>query len=185
MQVGAPVTSDGNYKEELYLFGQEAFGINSDHHYRMLHAAGEEKPPIVVLSVVVVEAEGLEAKDANGFSDPYCMLGIQPVSNSPGPQPSPIANRALSEGGYGSQTLSSSNHPELRKHHSFRLSFKRRDGASGDRPDGSPGTGRTMPTPRAQRDSLGAAQQLPAKFIRATSVRPHTLNPRWNEKFRL
>lgn len=28
--------------------------------------AGEEKPPIVVLSVVVIEAEGLEAKDANG-----------------------------------------------------------------------------------------------------------------------
>lgn len=37
-----------------------------DRHYRMLHTAGEEKPPIVVLSVVVMEAEGLEAKDANG-----------------------------------------------------------------------------------------------------------------------
>jgi hypothetical protein len=37
-----------------------------DRHYRMLHLAGEEKPPIVVLSVVVIEAEGLEAKDANG-----------------------------------------------------------------------------------------------------------------------
>lgn len=39
-----------------------------DRHYRMLHLAGEEKPPIVVLSVVVIEAEGLEAKDANGKS---------------------------------------------------------------------------------------------------------------------
>lgn len=37
-----------------------------DRHYRMLHLAGEEKPPIVVLSVVVMDAEGLEAKDANG-----------------------------------------------------------------------------------------------------------------------
>lgn len=37
-----------------------------DRHYRMLHVAGEEQPPIVVLSVIVVEAEGLEAKDANG-----------------------------------------------------------------------------------------------------------------------
>ena len=26
----------------------------------------------------MVEAEGLEAKDVNGFSDPYCMLGIKP-----------------------------------------------------------------------------------------------------------
>lgn len=32
----------------------------------MLHMAGEEKPPIVVLSVIILEAEGLEAKDANG-----------------------------------------------------------------------------------------------------------------------
>lgn len=32
----------------------------------MLHMAGEENPPIVVLSVIVIEAEGLEAKDANG-----------------------------------------------------------------------------------------------------------------------
>lgn len=37
-----------------------------DRHYRMLHMAGEENPPIVVLSVIVLEAEGLEAKDANG-----------------------------------------------------------------------------------------------------------------------
>lgn len=37
-----------------------------ERHYRMLHVAGEEQPPIVVLSVVVIEAEGLEAKDANG-----------------------------------------------------------------------------------------------------------------------
>ena len=37
------------------------------------------QPPIVILNVVVEEAEGLEAKDANGYSDPYCMLGIRPT----------------------------------------------------------------------------------------------------------
>ncbi len=30
------------------------------------------------MNVEVMEAKGLEAKDANGFSDPYCMLGIIP-----------------------------------------------------------------------------------------------------------
>ena len=33
----------------------------------------------MILNVVVEEAEGLEAKDANGYSDPYCMLGIRPT----------------------------------------------------------------------------------------------------------
>ena len=28
-----------------------------------------------------LQAENLEAKDANGFSDPYCMLGIRPKIN--------------------------------------------------------------------------------------------------------
>ena len=33
----------------------------------------------MMLNVVVTEASGLEAKDANGYSDPYCMLGIRPA----------------------------------------------------------------------------------------------------------
>lgn len=67
-QVGAPAPGGqyAHYKEDLYLYGQRAFGMPPDRHYRMLHVAGEEQPPIVVLSVVVIEAEGLEAKDANG-----------------------------------------------------------------------------------------------------------------------
>ena len=38
------------------------------------------QPPIVVLNVIIIAAEGLEAKDINGYSDPYCMLGIQPAA---------------------------------------------------------------------------------------------------------
>lgn len=68
LQVGAPAPGGqyAHYKEDLYLYGQRAFNMPPDRHYRMLHVAGEEQPPIVVLSVIVIEAEGLEAKDANG-----------------------------------------------------------------------------------------------------------------------
>lgn len=48
---------------------------------------------------------------------------------------------------------------------SFRLSFKRKERRE------------------QHRDSISSA--VPAKFIRATTVRPQTLNPRWNEKFQL
>jgi BAI1-associated protein 3 len=51
----------------MFLQAQRAFGVSPDRHYRLLHAAAEEKPKIIVLSVVVLEAEGLEAKDANGM----------------------------------------------------------------------------------------------------------------------
>lgn len=61
-----------HYKEEMYTTAQRAFGISPDRHFRLLHAAGEEKPKIIVLSVIVQEAEGLEAKDANGMSD-FCL----------------------------------------------------------------------------------------------------------------
>lgn len=106
-----------------------------------------------------------------GFSDPYCMLGIQPAGTPISPQP-PLTPRTLSDVGFDNN-LDSPHHDKLRKHHSFRLSFKRKDGGGG-----GGGGGR-----REQRDSLGGP--VPAKFIRATSIKQHTLSPKWNEKFKL
>lgn len=140
--VGAPAP-DGqfaSYKEEVIEYARRAFRISTEVHARAIRSAGSERPPTVVLGCAVIEADGLEAKDANGFSDPYCMLGIQPASL-------PASPRASEDEG---------------RKHGFRLSFKRRDG-------------------RQQRDSLG---RLPARYIRATSVRPHTLSPKWNETFK-
>lgn len=50
----------------MYLQVQRAFGVNPDRHYRLLNAATEDKPKIVVLTILVQEADGIEAKDANG-----------------------------------------------------------------------------------------------------------------------
>jgi len=103
-----------------------------------------------------------------GFSDPYCMLGIQPDENGGppvSPLPLPPTPRALSADMSGGFDNSATDSPPHRKH-SFRLSFKRRE------------AGR-----REQRDSLGGP--VPAKLIKATSIKPHTLTPKWNEKFKL
>lgn len=59
----------------MYLHAQRAFGVNPDRHYRLLHASAEDKPKIIVLSVVVIEADGLEAKDANGKQS-YSSLSL-------------------------------------------------------------------------------------------------------------
>ncbi|XP_063827905.1 BAI1-associated protein 3 [Ostrinia nubilalis] len=140
--VGAPAPGGqfASYKDEVIEYARRAFRVSPEMHARAMRAAGSERPPTVVLGCSVLEADGLEAKDANGFSDPYCMLGIQPASL-------PASPRASEDEG---------------RKHGFRLSFKRRDG-------------------RQQRDSLG---RLPARYIRATSVRPHTLSPKWNETFK-
>lgn len=97
-----------------------------------------------------------------GFSDPYCMLGIMPMGcQAPplSPQP-PLTPRALPDTGMDSLSLDSPD-SKLRKHSSFRLSFKRKS---------------------QHRDSMGP---MPAKIIKASSVKPHTLCPKWNEKFKL
>lgn len=50
----------------MFLQAQRAFGVSPERHYRLLHAAAEEKPRIIVLTILVQEADNLEAKDANG-----------------------------------------------------------------------------------------------------------------------
>lgn len=47
-------------------YAKRAFRVSEDTHQRALHAADSERPPTVVLGCVVMEADGLEAKDANG-----------------------------------------------------------------------------------------------------------------------
>lgn len=62
-----------HYKDEMFLQAQRAFGVSPDRHYRLLHAAAEEKPRIIVLNVLVQAADNLEAKDANGKPFFFCI----------------------------------------------------------------------------------------------------------------
>ncbi|XP_055945968.1 BAI1-associated protein 3-like isoform X1 [Argiope bruennichi] len=153
-KLGANSSGYSVYAEDLYDYAQEAFCMSDEDHKRFLSIAQDEKPPILVLNVTVVEAQGLEAKDPNGFSDPYCMLGIQPGNTLD------RRNSSDEELGTGSIKGSPRRQGGLKK---LGASLKRRD--------------------RIRSNSI--SDTLPAKFIRTTSVKPQTLNPKWNEQFRL
>ncbi|KAF0299412.1 BAI1-associated protein 3 [Amphibalanus amphitrite] len=193
-KVGATTSEHSSLVDELNDYTQEAFHFSRDEHQRMMTIASDEKPPIVILNLVVVEASGLEAKDADGFSDPYCMLGIVPGAVSGGDRSTPPGSPRVSRSSHappaeedGEERQLNTHADKLRKHHSFRLSFKRKpesrpsvvsSPSSAGSGGGGGGCGR-----EGHRDSLSHA--VPAKFIRATTVKPNTLDPRWEEKFRL
>lgn len=130
--------------EDLFDYVRQAFDMSLEDHDRLLLKVNEEKPPIVVLEVTVVDAKALEAKDADGFSDPYCMLGIVPGAAS-------VMTRK--DSGQDTSALS-------------RLAERRKSSTS------------------SIKKSKTALDQIPARFIKTTSVQSNTLNPVWNEKFR-
>lgn len=139
------------YIQDLYQYAQEAFRISPEDHARLLAKATEEKPPIIILNVTVIKARDLEAKDADGFSDPYCMLGIMP-------------GRLLD------QDLSSAVLSDEEDHH--RKEEKKRGGSL-----------RKFSLTKKKKDKT-VKELIPAKLIKTTDVKPNTVNPVWEEKFR-
>ncbi|MGH0138011.1 UNVERIFIED_CONTAM: hypothetical protein FKN15_026992 [Acipenser sinensis] len=69
---GEYVTNEG----ELFRYLQEVFKVGPDEHDVILQRVREAKRASYALKVSVMEGKNLLAKDANGYSDPYCMLGI-------------------------------------------------------------------------------------------------------------
>ncbi|KAK2097252.1 BAI1-associated protein 3 [Saguinus oedipus] len=67
----------------------QAFGTSPEEHTEAIERVRKAKAPTYALKVSVMRAKNLLAKDPNGFSDPYCMLGILPASGAsrePSPQ---------------------------------------------------------------------------------------------------
>ncbi|XP_018419766.1 PREDICTED: BAI1-associated protein 3 [Nanorana parkeri] len=69
-------------EEELFYYLQMVFGMSESDHDSILIHVKESKAPLYAFKVTVVQARNLLAKDANGFSDPYCMLGIMIVQSA-------------------------------------------------------------------------------------------------------
>ncbi|XP_032702033.1 BAI1-associated protein 3 isoform X1 [Lontra canadensis] len=70
-------------QETLLGYLQQVFGTSSDEHAKAIERVKKAKAPTYSLKVSVMRAKNLLAKDPNGFSDPYCMLGILPAAGAP------------------------------------------------------------------------------------------------------
>ncbi|XP_046953993.1 BAI1-associated protein 3 isoform X4 [Lynx rufus] len=70
-------------EETLLGYLQQVFGTSPEEHAEAIERVKKAKAPTYALKVSVMRAKNLLAKDPNGFSDPYCMLGILPASGAP------------------------------------------------------------------------------------------------------
>ncbi|XP_054249817.1 protein unc-13 homolog D [Indicator indicator] len=69
--------------QELYAYVQKAFGMDAEEHRVIMQQVKELESPIFCLKATVKEAKGILGKDVSGFSDPYCLLGIDTKSQGP------------------------------------------------------------------------------------------------------
>ncbi|XP_062846398.1 BAI1-associated protein 3 [Trichomycterus rosablanca] len=75
-RVGVPLPEYVTNEEDLFSYLQKVFDMGQEEHDIILQKVKEAKRPSFSLRVSVLKGKNLMAKDANGYSDPYCMLGI-------------------------------------------------------------------------------------------------------------
>ncbi|MED6254416.1 hypothetical protein ATANTOWER_025724, partial [Ataeniobius toweri] len=80
-RVGMPAPEHVKSDDELFAYLLKVFDMGDKEH-DILQKVQESKRASFSLRVSVMKAKNLMAKDANGYSDPYCMLGIL-VGQSP------------------------------------------------------------------------------------------------------
>ncbi|XP_055749000.1 BAI1-associated protein 3-like [Salvelinus fontinalis] len=75
-RVGVPspeyITNEG----DIFSYLLKVFDMGQEEHDIILQRVQESKRASFTLRVSVMKGKNLMAKDANGYSDPYCMLGI-------------------------------------------------------------------------------------------------------------
>uniref|UniRef100_A0A6I8MXD4 Unc-13 homolog D n=1 Tax=Ornithorhynchus anatinus TaxID=9258 RepID=A0A6I8MXD4_ORNAN len=90
-RLGRPEPHHVTDLDDLFRYLQAAFHTEPEEHRQLLHQVQKLEKPVLCLKATVKQAKGILGKDVSGFSDPYCLLGIEgrgvPGSgDSPGPQ---------------------------------------------------------------------------------------------------
>ncbi|XP_073350942.1 BAI1-associated protein 3-like [Pagrus major] len=75
-RVGVPSSEHVKSDEELFAYLLKVFDMGEEEQDIIIQKVQEAKRASFSLRVSVMKAKNLMAKDANGYSDPYCMLGI-------------------------------------------------------------------------------------------------------------
>ncbi|KAM5274175.1 protein unc-13 homolog D [Ctenodactylus gundi] len=86
-RLGQPESNHVAETSELLRYLQEAFQVPPEEHQRILQQTRELEKPIFCLKATVKQAKGILGKDVSGFSDPYCLLGIEQGVGTPGDSP--------------------------------------------------------------------------------------------------
>uniref|UniRef100_A0A8C6I724 Protein unc-13 homolog D n=1 Tax=Mus spicilegus TaxID=10103 RepID=A0A8C6I724_MUSSI len=76
-RLGQPEPNHVKEASELLSYLQEAFQVQPEEHQQMLRRVRELEKPVFCLKATVKQAKGILGKDVSGFSDPYCLLGIE------------------------------------------------------------------------------------------------------------
>lgn len=76
---------------EIYSYGREVLDINSIEHKDVYEDVKAMKPPECYLNLKVIAGTELDPKDANGLSDPYCMMCL--INNGEGDKISDNGNK--------------------------------------------------------------------------------------------
>ncbi|XP_004748945.2 protein unc-13 homolog D isoform X1 [Mustela putorius furo] len=76
-RLGQPEPGHVRETSELLLYLREAFHVEPEEHQEMLQRVQKLEKPIFCLKATVKQAKGILGKDVSGFSDPYCLLGIE------------------------------------------------------------------------------------------------------------
>ncbi|XP_037350217.1 protein unc-13 homolog D [Talpa occidentalis] len=87
-RLGQPEPGHVTEASELLRYLQEAFHMESGEHQQRLQQVQALQKPVFCLKATVKQAKGILGKDVSGFSDPYCLLGIEQgvgvLAGSPG-----------------------------------------------------------------------------------------------------
>ncbi|XP_071790396.1 protein unc-13 homolog D-like isoform X2 [Asterias amurensis] len=177
---------------------QKVFNVPKDVHVEMMKEELCNKSPSCMLKITVIEAKGILSMDANGMSDPYCLLTVCKAAKSPSQDRQPLAHwNSLPDDPSTTPTLPLSDRTPRRnsdQRRSFRKVIRKRseDIQSNRKSDTLSvlSVGKVHKRKNSADMSVAASPKSPqhsvsveAESVFKTRCQKATLHPVWNETF--